>query len=157
MHPKIVSTQKTSEFISFGKWIETYREVTKPLVEQATIFQVQGSTEFISHPLRTWYLSSIILFLIDINAATRKTPTNQKQWKIHSIKKNAETWSAELNFTKGFCKLTFIVNTLWRKKTVWTSNQIKKVQNHYKKKKHFQKRQSYSTKSFWGEGQKVAH
>jgi len=32
----------------------TYRDVTKPSAEQPTIFQVQGSTELISHPSSTW-------------------------------------------------------------------------------------------------------
>lgn len=46
-----------------------YSEVTKPSEEQPTMFQVQGSTELISHPSNTCFSSLISLF-IDISAAT---------------------------------------------------------------------------------------
>lgn len=69
---KIISSQFTHK----KKWWQdvterenTHREITKPSEEQPTMYQVQGSTEFISHPSKTW-CSSLILFFIDISAAT---------------------------------------------------------------------------------------
>ena len=62
-----------------------YSEITKPSVEQATMFQVQGSTELISQPSITC-LSSLISLFTDIKAVTVISipPKNQQpKQKIH--------------------------------------------------------------------------
>lgn len=58
--------------------METYREMTKPSAEQPTMFQVHGSTEFISQPSITCN-SSLILVLTAIKAVTDKHNTTENQ------------------------------------------------------------------------------
>lgn len=78
---KFLFSSGLSVLIIFGingtlfKCKETYRDTTKPSAEQPTIFQVQGSTEFISQPSITCNSSRILVFTA-IKAATAQHKIN---------------------------------------------------------------------------------
>lgn len=92
----------------------THREMTKPSEEQATMFQVQGSTELMSQPSRTWF-SSFISFFTDIRAATACIVTTFRIKKLENHKKSRGSEKESKNKPKVHTT-TFKINPLWRKK-----------------------------------------
>jgi hypothetical protein len=104
------------------KKVTTYREMTKPSVEQLIIFQVQGSTEFKSQPFIA-PISSLISLFTAINAATEfRNPQSKKKIEMkHKLIVTNLHGSAMLDHFElkmEFEGHTFIVNTFWRKKSI---------------------------------------